>query len=99
MAVRHMGEPKATHGKNRLHEVFLGGSKLTSFISNFKHVCGYGSEGCSYVNVYNIFSYSSFYEDIPSWTTRGWEFGEGEAETWKWNEVVRAYPVYVSSWM
>lgn len=54
-------------------------------------------EGCLYVDIYNIFSYSSFYEDITSWTAGGWEFGAGEAEIWKWNEVVRAYPVYVSS--
>lgn len=92
-----MGEPKATRGKNRLHELFLAGSKLTFFISNFKCVCGYGSEGCLYVDIYNIFSYSSFYEDITSWTAGGWEFGAGEAEIWKWNEVVRACPVYVSS--
>lgn len=60
MAVRHMGKPKATHDKNRLHEVFLGGSKLT-FISNSKRVCVYGGEGSLFVNVYNIFSNSTFY--------------------------------------
>lgn len=38
MAVRHTGEPKAIHGKNRIHEVFLGGSNLTFIISNFKRV-------------------------------------------------------------
>lgn len=26
----------------------------------------------------------------------GWEFGEGEAENRRWNEIVRAYPVYLS---
>lgn len=60
MAVRHIGEPKATHGKNRLHEVFLGGSKLTFIISNFKCVCGYGGKGCLYVNIYNILQLLKF---------------------------------------
>lgn len=71
VAARHMGEPKATHGTNRLHELFFGGSKLTFIISNFKCVCGYGGEGCSCVDVYNIFSYSSFHDGITSWTARG----------------------------
>lgn len=39
VAVRHMGEQKATDGKNRLREVFLGGSKLAFIISDFKSVC------------------------------------------------------------
>lgn len=47
--VRHMGEQKATHGKNRLHEVFLGGSKLSFIISNFKTVYEEGSSVCIYV--------------------------------------------------
>lgn len=71
MAVRHMGEPKATHRKNRLHEVFLGGSKLAFSISNFKSVCEYGGEGCFYVNVYNILSYSGFYRRPHKLDSRG----------------------------
>lgn len=79
MAVRHMGEPKATHG-NRLHEVFLGGSKLTFLISNFKHVCGYGGEGCSYVNVSNIQLLKFFMKTLQVGQQGCWESGEGEAE-------------------
>lgn len=73
MAVRHMGEQKATHGKNRLHEVFLGGSKLAFIISNFKSVCEYRGGECLYVYVYNILSYSGFYRRHHKLESRGLE--------------------------
>lgn len=71
MTVRHTGEHKATSGKNRLHEVFLGGSKLAFVISNFKSVCEYGAEGCLYVYVYSILSYSGFYRKHHKLDSRG----------------------------
>ena len=71
MAARHLGEQKAIHVKNRLHEVFLGESKLAFIISNFKSICEYGGEGCLYVYVYNILSYSGFYRRYHKLDSRG----------------------------
>lgn len=48
--------------------------------------------------VYHILSYSGFYRRHHKFDRTGWEFGEGKEEIWKQDiEVIRAYPVCVSS--